>query len=82
MGQFSKSLRRLLCAPIKLYQLLISPVLPKSCRFHPSCSTYAIEAILLHGLGKGGLMALKRLCRCHPASLGGLDPIPEKREKQ
>jgi uncharacterized protein len=81
MGQFDKSLRRLICLPIKLYQYILSPILPNSCRFHPSCSTYAIDAILLHGLGKGSLMACMRLCRCHPASLGGYDPIPEKREK-
>lgn len=70
------SLRRLLVLPLILYQFVISPLLPHSCRFYPSCSEYARQAILKHGLCRGSLLALKRLGRCHPWSKGGYDPVP------
>jgi putative membrane protein insertion efficiency factor len=61
---------------IKVYKSFISPVLPPSCRFQPSCSTYAYQAIEIYGFIKGSFLALKRLLRCHPFSKGGIDPVP------
>jgi putative membrane protein insertion efficiency factor len=60
---------------IKLYKYLISPVLPRSCRFYPSCSSYALEAFSKYGFLKGVLLATRRLVRCHPLSSGGYDPV-------
>jgi uncharacterized protein len=68
--------RVLLTAPIRLYQLLISPLLPPSCRFYPSCSEYAIVAIRTHGVLRGSWLALTRLGRCHPFHPGGVDLVP------
>jgi putative membrane protein insertion efficiency factor len=60
--------------PIRLYQLLVSPLLPaNTCKYHPSCSEYAVLAIRTHGVLKGGAMAAWRLLRCNPWSLGGVD---------
>lgn len=67
------SLRRLAVLPIRLYQWTLSPVLPPSCRYHPTCSAYAIEAVLTHGIFKGSWLALRRILRCHPWSSGGYD---------
>lgn len=61
---------------VRGYQYLISPLLGPRCRFYPSCSSYMIEAIQLHGPIKGVWMGIKRLLRCHPGSEGGLDPVP------
>jgi len=61
---------------IKLYQDTFSRALPPTCRFEPSCSHYAYEAIEKHGFLKGGWMALKRIGRCHPFNAGGYDPVP------
>jgi hypothetical protein len=58
------------------YQLLISPLLGPRCRFHPSCSQYAIEAVRLHGSLRGSWLGLRRLLRCHPWHPGGYDPVP------
>ena len=69
-------IRRLLVMLVALYQRAISPLFPPSCRFYPSCSEYARQALLKHGLWKGGRLALKRLIRCHPLSPGGYDPVP------
>jgi putative membrane protein insertion efficiency factor len=66
----------LLRALIRSWQLFLSPVLPPSCRYFPSCSHYAAEAIETHGPWRGGLMAARRVCRCHPWSGGGYDPVP------
>jgi len=60
---------------IRLYQRIISPLFPPSCRFYPSCSAYAIEAIGRYGLIKGGLKAVLRLAKCHPFHPGGYDPV-------
>lgn len=72
----------LLSAPIHVYRVLVSPLLPRSCRFTPSCSAYALEALALHGPVKGLWLTVKRLARCHPISwLGGssgFDPVPHK----
>jgi putative membrane protein insertion efficiency factor len=61
---------------IRAYQLIISPFLPNSCRFVPSCSQYAAEAIKTYGCAKGLGLSLKRLLRCHPFHPGGWDPVP------
>ncbi|HIA65005.1 TPA: membrane protein insertion efficiency factor YidD [Candidatus Poribacteria bacterium] len=61
--------------PIKLYQILISPLFPPVCRFCPTCSQYAIQAFAKYGIFKGGWISLKRLCRCHPYHRGGYDPL-------
>lgn len=66
---------------IRAYQYLISPLLGPRCRFYPTCSHYAVEAIEHHGLPRGLLMALGRLSRCHPWHPGGLDPVPHKTPK-
>lgn len=60
---------------IRLYQLLISPLLPPSCRFTPTCSQYAIDAIEIHGLLHGTYLACRRVLRCHPLNRGGYDPV-------
>jgi len=69
-------LRKLAVAPIRLYQYCLSPLLPQSCRFYPTCSAYAREAIMTHGLFRGAALALLRLVRCHPWSSGGYEPVP------
>jgi len=61
---------------IKLYQIIVSPVLGPACRFVPTCSEYAHQAISTHGVKRGSLLALKRLLRCHPFNPGGFDPVP------
>jgi uncharacterized protein len=68
--------RRLLATMIRGYQIVLSPLLPPSCRFHPSCSQYALEAVTRHGALKGGWLAARRLARCHPFHPGGYDPVP------
>jgi putative membrane protein insertion efficiency factor len=69
--------RQILTAPIRAYQLTLSPLLGPRCRFHPSCSHYALEAIDRHGPARGGWLALRRIARCHPLNPGGHDPVPE-----
>lgn len=61
---------------IRFYRLIISPVLPNACRFYPTCSYYAIEALERHGLVKGGFLSVKRILRCNPFCEGGYDPVP------
>jgi putative membrane protein insertion efficiency factor len=68
--------RRLLAALIGAYQRFVSPALPPSCRFHPSCSQYALEAVTRYGALKGSWLAARRLARCHPFHPGGFDPVP------
>ena len=72
-------MRTLALCLIRLYQATLSPYVPGGCRFHPSCSHYAHEAIEVHGLWRGGLLAFRRLFRCHPWHSGGLDPVPRAR---
>jgi putative membrane protein insertion efficiency factor len=73
-------MRRLLSLPflflITVYRKLISPLKPPSCRFYPTCSEYAFEAISKYGPGKGLFLAVKRVVRCHPMNPGGFDPVP------
>jgi len=64
-------LRRLVVLPILVYRRLVSPLLPPRCRFAPTCSAYAVEAILRHGVVHGGWLAFRRLLRCHPWNPGG-----------
>lgn len=66
---------------VRAYQLGISPFLGQNCRFYPSCSQYALEAIDRHGALKGSWLATRRLCKCHPWHPGGLDPVPESSKK-
>lgn len=61
---------------IRGYQLFISPLLGPRCRFYPTCSYYAQEALQIHGLRRGGWLALRRIARCHPWNPGGVDPVP------
>lgn len=68
--------RRVAVAPIGAYRALISPMLMPRCRFHPTCSGYALEAVERHGVLKGGALAVWRLLRCHPFHPGGFDPVP------
>ncbi len=62
---------------IRFYQLVISPWMPSSCRYHPTCSQYSLEAFRKHGAMKGLWLTAKRVVRCHPWSKGGHDPVPE-----
>ncbi|WP_054941516.1 membrane protein insertion efficiency factor YidD [Paenibacillus ihuae] len=72
------SLRRTVQAPIRVYRKFISPLKPATCRFYPTCSAYALEAIEVHGPVKGSWLAAKRIARCHPFHPGGLDPVPPR----
>jgi len=67
---------RALLAVIRFYRTAISPALPPSCRYTPSCSAYAVEAIEVHGAGRGSWLAVRRLLRCHHFHAGGHDPVP------
>ena len=69
-------IRTVLLALLRFYKLAISPMLGNRCRFYPSCSDYARDAIQYHGAARGSYLALKRVCRCHPFSAGGVDPVP------
>jgi hypothetical protein len=73
---------QILSAPIRAYRVALSPLLPPSCRFEPTCSAYALEAIRIHGPFKGPLLAARRIARCHPITwLGGssgFDPVPHR----
>ncbi|MDE6305994.1 MAG: membrane protein insertion efficiency factor YidD [Muribaculaceae bacterium] len=76
MNILNKAVATLLILPVRFYQLSISPMLPPSCRFTPTCSQYAIEALRRHGAVRGTLLALRRLLRCHPWGGSGYDPVP------
>jgi len=67
---------RVAIALLDAYKRFLSPLLPRACRFEPTCSVYAREAIVRHGFGRGAVLAIKRLARCHPFHRGGLDPVP------
>ncbi len=72
---------RALIALIGLYRTMISPLRPPSCRFTPTCSQYAVDALTAHGLVRGGWLALVRLAKCGPWNAGGWDPIPDRSEQ-
>ncbi|WP_341676972.1 membrane protein insertion efficiency factor YidD [Niveibacterium sp. SC-1] len=69
-------MKSLLILALRGYRYFLSPLLGRNCRFHPSCSAYAIEAVQRHGAIKGGWLAVRRVSRCHPWNLGGYDPVP------
>jgi hypothetical protein len=69
-------MKRILLTIIRAYKWGISPLLPRSCRFYPSCSSYAVEAIERHGVLRGLTLTVRRLLRCHPFHPGGYDPVP------
>lgn len=68
-------MRKLIVAVLRFYKLILSPFLPSSCRYHPSCSEYMRQAVEKHGAARGVWMGMKRLLRCHPFHAGGLDPV-------
>lgn len=72
-------LRYPLIGLLRAYRLLISPLYGQVCRYHPSCSAYALEAVTVHGSLKGSWLAMRRLARCHPWASGGYDPVPRPR---
>ncbi len=69
-------MRALIAAAIRCYRYLLSPLLGQRCRFYPSCSQYAEQAVTTHGVLRGGILALRRLGKCHPWHDGGFDPVP------
>jgi putative membrane protein insertion efficiency factor len=69
-------MRQILAYAIRGYQLAVSPLLGQRCRFHPTCSEYAREALLRHGVAKGLALGALRICKCHPWHPGGVDPVP------
>lgn len=71
----------ILMIPVRIYQLIISPILPNACRYDPTCSAYMIEALKVHGPIKGLFLGTKRISRCHPWGGHGHDPVPEKKKK-
>ncbi len=75
-------MKYILISFIKLYQLLISPLFPPSCRFYPTCSEYAVEALRTHGFFRGSWLTIKRIGKCHPYCEGGFDPVPTKTIKE
>ncbi|MBK8135935.1 MAG: membrane protein insertion efficiency factor YidD [Chloroflexi bacterium] len=68
-------------ASLRFYKRRISPMLPPSCRFYPTCSEYMYEAIQVYGVFRGGWMGMKRIVRCNPMNPGGFDPVPPKKER-
>jgi putative membrane protein insertion efficiency factor len=81
LAETRPAMRAALIALIRVYQLFLSPLLGNHCRFYPSCSQYAREALERHGVLRGGWLAIRRLSRCHPWHPGGLDPVPEPSPK-
>jgi hypothetical protein len=81
-GFLARALAFPLLAALWIYQRLVSPVLGPACRYHPSCSQYAVDAIREHGPLVGPGLALRRLLRCHPWAEGGLDPVPTRRVRE
>jgi putative membrane protein insertion efficiency factor len=69
-------IQKAVCLVIRFYQKAVSPYLPKSCRYYPSCSVYALEAVRKYGALRGSLLAVQRFLRCHPFHAGGYDPVP------
>jgi putative membrane protein insertion efficiency factor len=80
-GALGRAAVGVLAGSVRAYQLVLAPVLPRSCRFHPSCSAYALEALRTHGARDGSWLALRRLLRCHPWGGGGVDFVPAPRPR-
>jgi putative membrane protein insertion efficiency factor len=78
--RYHDDVRALLTAFVRLYQLVLRPILPPACRYFPTCSDYAIEALQVHGAARGSWLATKRICRCHPWGGSGFDPVPPREE--
>jgi len=76
MKILSNLVKTMLLVVIHLYRIALSPLFPRTCRFYPSCSSYAVEAIKRYGPGKGTFLSVKRILRCHPYNPGGYDPVP------
>lgn len=74
-------MKKIILLIIRFYQRYISPMSPPSCRFYPTCSQYAIEAVEEHGAIKGSYLAVRRILKCHPLHKGGFDPVPPKKKK-
>ncbi len=74
-------MKKLILKMIRFYQKYISPMSPPTCRFYPTCSQYAIEAVEEHGAIKGSYLATRRILKCHPLHEGGFDPVPPKKRK-
>jgi putative membrane protein insertion efficiency factor len=79
---FASAASWLLKAPIWAYRLTLSAFIGHGCRYHPTCSAYALEAIDAHGPLRGGLLAARRLARCHPWGKSGIDPVPSPRDQE
>ena len=71
-------LAHIVALPVRFYRLVISPLIATNCRFHPTCSAYALDALEKHGAIKGGWLAIKRIARCHPWGGSGIDNVPDK----
>lgn len=80
-----KSITKILAMPfvwlVRFYQVAISPYTPASCRYSPTCSSYTLEALKVHGVFKGGWLAIKRIGSCHPWGGSGFDPVPKPKKK-
>ncbi|TXK71879.1 membrane protein insertion efficiency factor YidD [Paenibacillus sp. N3.4] len=74
-------MKKALQVPIHFYRKIISPLKPPTCRFYPTCSQYALEAIEVHGALRGSWLSAKRICKCHPFHPGGVDLVPAPKEK-
>lgn len=75
-------MKKVLIGSVHFYQKYISPMSPPTCRFYPTCSNYALEALAEHGAMKGSFMAAKRISKCHPFHEGGFDPVPVNEKKK
>ena len=81
-SSLSKGLITVFKAPVIFYRKFISPLFPPTCRFSPTCSQYALEALEIHGPLKGTWLTVKRVIKCHPFHPGGIDPVPEKKGRK